>query len=267
MPVIYIILLIGAVAFIIFYFMSFKKLCKLKREIHITNDELHIQSKKIEELNNELNSLSYSISHDLRTPIRAINGFSRIFQKEFGSKLNKEGNELLNIISDNIKILNKQIESILLYSRIVRRDMKFTNINIKIMINEIFQEMIEREPERKIDLILKEIPDVWGDRSMIRQLWINLLSNSIKFTQLKSIAVIEIGGYENKNENVFYIKDNGIGFDIKYADKAFNLFQRLHTSKEFEGIGAGLAIVKIIVQRHDGNISVDSALDIGFLSP
>lgn len=233
---------------------------KAEEEVRILNEELE---KRVTERTKELESFSYSVSHDLRAPIRAIDGFSRKLTEQYESVLDDEGKRLLNIVLKNTKNMGQLIDDLLTFSRLSRKKFELQEINMAELVNEVLKELNEFNEDRKLDISVRELPNVKGDRTLMRQVIVNLLSNSIKFTKSRDTAVIEVGGFAEDNLNSYYVKDNGVGFDMKYVDKAFEVFQRLHSSKEFEGTGVGLAIVHKIIQRHGGEIWAGGEVDKG----
>jgi len=209
---------------------------------------------QLESSNQELDAFTYSVAHDLKEPLRAIDGFSKILMEDYSKKMGDDGKRLISIICDNTGKMGKLIEDLLALSRIGRCGIKKEHLNPKLFIDSICKELIAIHPNREISIDIKELPDSFADKSLMRQVWVNLISNAIKFTQTKKKALIEIGGSKDENNFVtYYIKDNGLGFDMKYADKLFGVFQRLH-GQEIEGTGVGLANVKRIIMRHGGQV-------------
>lgn len=200
----------------------------------------------------ELESFSYSVSHDLRAPLRAIVGFSNILLEDYANKIDDEGKRLLNVISENTKKMGALIDDLLALSRIGRKDIESTEINMNSIAEEVYKEAVHPGLNKEIEFSIDNLPPAYGDPIMIHQVFFNLLSNAIKFTGPKNKAIIKVGGWSENNENIYYVKDNGVGFDMEYADKLFRPFQRLHTDKEFAGSGIGLAIVYRIIKRHKG---------------
>jgi light-regulated signal transduction histidine kinase (bacteriophytochrome) len=224
------------------------------RSLNELNENLKKESEKLEDANKELEAFAYSVSHDLRVPLRAIDGFSRIVMEDYEDKLDDEGKRLLTIIRENTLKMGHLIDDILLLSRASRQEMRVSPVDMESLVMNVFEELKPSIEDREIQLEIKSLPQAYGDRTLLYQVISNLISNSIKFTRFKEKAVIEIGADEGKDENVYYVKDNGAGFDMKYVNKLFGLFQRLHGSNEFEGTGVGLSIVQRIVRRHGGRV-------------
>lgn len=225
--------------------------------------ELIKRTKQLEAANKELEAFSYSVSHDLRAPLRAIDGFSRVMLEDYSDKFDDEGKRYLKIIRDNTQKMGQLIEDLLALSRLGRKQMEISEIDMAKLAKEVYDELKITTPERTIQLDIKTLPPAHGDQSMIRQVFVNLISNAIKFTRPREKAVIEICGVTEGNENVYYVKDNGVGFDMQYVNKLFGVFQRLHSADEFEGTGVGLAIVQRIVHRHGGRVWAEGKVNEG----
>jgi signal transduction histidine kinase len=208
--------------------------------------------------NQELESFSYSVSHDLRAPLRAIDGFSRIVLEDYYDKLDDEGRHCLDMLRDNSARMRQLIDDILAFSRMSRQDICTESMDVAALATTVFGELKASVPERDIELQLGHLPAAKGDRVMLRQVLRNLLANAIKFSAARAKAVIEVSGTVQAAENVYCVRDNGVGFDMRYSDKLFGVFQRLHAQEEFEGTGIGLAIVKRIVLRHGGRVWAES---------
>ncbi|HEY6586401.1 MAG TPA: histidine kinase dimerization/phospho-acceptor domain-containing protein, partial [Candidatus Methanoperedens sp.] len=185
--------------------------------------ELIKRTTQLESANKELEAFSYSVSHDLRAPLRAIDGFSRVLLEEYTDKLDDEGKRYLNIVRDNTQKMGQLIEDLLALSRLGRKEMQVSRIDMAKLAKTVFDELKEANPGRNIQLDIKTLPPAYGDQAMIRQVFVNLLSNAIKFTRFKENAVIEIGSIVRMNENVYYVKDNGVGFDMQYLNKLFGV--------------------------------------------
>jgi len=213
---------------------------------------------RVQERTKELESFSYSVSHDLRAPLRAIAGFSKIIADDYKDKLDDEGRRLLEIVRTNAIRMGQLIDDILEFSRMGSREMGASPIDMELMVREVFDDLLDSFTGRDVRLEIKTLSPAQGDKVMIRQVIVNLLANAIKFTRLKAGAVIEVSSVEHDGECIYCIKDNGDGFDMRYVHKLFNVFERLHDRKEFEGTGIGLAIVKRIIERHGGCVWAES---------
>jgi PAS domain S-box-containing protein len=209
---------------------------------------------QLEAANKELEAFSYSVSHDLRAPLRALDGYSRILLEDYGPILDDEGKRVCSTISTNARIMGKLIEDLLAFSRIGRTGMKPSPVDMAALVQSIFSELTSFEDRTRFDFNIGPLPKAQGDPAMIRLVWTNLLSNAVKFSSKKELSVIKVDSEVRSGEVIYSIRDNGAGFDMRYADKLFGAFQRLHSSKEFEGTGVGLAIVQRIVQRHGGRV-------------
>jgi two-component system sensor kinase len=227
------------------------------------NEKLKKRSEKLEDANNELEAFAYSVSHDLRVPLRAIDGFSRIVMEDYEDKLDDEGKRLLNIIRENTHKMGQLIDDILLLSRASRQEMKFSKIDMEELVKRVFEEQKLSSKNQNIRLEIESLPPAYGDRVLLQQVLNNLIANSFKFTEPKDERIIEVGSEKGKKEIIYYVKDNGVGFDMKYKDKLFGLFQRLHGTDEFEGTGVGLSIVQRVIRRHGGNVWGEGELNKG----
>ncbi len=218
------------------------------------NVELQQRARALEDANLELESFSYSVSHDLRTPLRAIDGFAHILLDDYAGKLDEEGKRLLKVVRDNTSRMGQLIDDMLKFSRTGRVELTFSGIDMEGMAHAVFEELQPSIGTTKPQLEIEHLPPARGDSAMMRQVFVNLLTNAIKFSRLRDPAKIKVGGAIKGDEAVYYVKDNGVGFDMQYVDKLFGVFQRLHGVTEFEGTGIGLAIVKRIVTRHGGRV-------------
>lgn len=213
--------------------------------------------------NRELEAFSYSVSHDLRAPLRAINGYTRILLEDYASKLDEEGNRVCAVIINETQRMGALIDDLLSFSRLSRKEMQSTRIDMKALVHSVYGELTTEERREHIDLKIGRLPSVEGDPALMHQVWVNLISNAIKFTSKRDRAFIEVGSKKSDDENIYYVRDNGAGFDIQYVDKLFGVFQRLHSENEFEGTGVGLAIVQRVVQRHGGRVWAEGETDKG----
>lgn len=213
-------------------------------------------------VNKELEAFTYSVSHDLRAPLRAINGYSKILQEDYAMKLDADGISSLNAILNNSKKMGELIDDLLAFSRLGRKEITTSEINMNILVKSVKEEEIIGN-SNEIEFKINELPSAMGQQALIKQVWVNLISNAIKFSKNQPKITIEIGSYFKDNVVVYYIKDNGAGFEMQYYDKLFGIFQRLHSQEEFEGTGIGLAIVQKIVTRHNGKVWAESKLNEG----
>jgi PAS domain S-box-containing protein len=204
--------------------------------------------------NKELEAFAYSVSHDLRAPVRAIGGYTKILEEEYFQHLDAEGQRLFGVILENTRKMDQLIDDLLSFSRLSRADMTLSPVNMDVIVRSCYTEITGNVPPPQISLTIKELPVVLGDQHMLVQVWANLLSNAVKYTRHCENPQIEISCERDANDDIFIIKDNGIGFDMKYAHNLFGVFQRLHSLRQYEGTGVGLAIVQRIVQRHGGRI-------------
>ena len=201
----------------------------------------------------ELDAFSYSVSHDLRAPLRAVDGFSRIVVEDYAGQLDDEGRRMLGLIRGETRRMGRLIDDLLAFARLGRQQMEPEPIDMRELAREVFDELAALDPGRKLRLDLHPLPPALGTLSMIRQVWVNLISNAIKFTQGREPGEIEIGTRDGEDGvPVYYVKDNGAGFDMRFAGKLFGVFQRLHSAEEFPGTGVGLSLVQRIAQRHGG---------------
>jgi two-component system sensor kinase len=213
---------------------------------------------------NELEVFCYSVSHDLRAPLRAVDGFSRILLEDYAEQLDDDGRRMLGVIRTEAQRMGRLIDAMLVFSRLGRQEMEIETIDMHEMARTVFDELAAHEAGRKLKLNLHPLPAACGSRPMIRQVWENLIGNAIKFTKGREIAEIEIGMDEgNDGVPTYYISDNGAGFDMRLAEKLFGIFQRFHSEEEFPGIGLGLALVQRIIHRHGGLIRAEAQVGEG----
>jgi len=221
------------------------------------------RSMQLEAANKELESFSYSVAHDLRAPLRAIDGYARMILKKQGDKFDKNTLDKFNVIRSNALLMGQLIDDLLTFSRLGRQHMSISKLDMDALMRDAWKELQVINPDRNMRLTVKNIPEGYGDRALIKQVCINLLSNAVKFTKNRDTAHIEAGGYSDGNEVVYYVRDNGVGFDMEYYDKLFGVFQRLHSADAFEGTGVGLAIVQRIVHMHGGRVWAEGKVDEG----
>jgi light-regulated signal transduction histidine kinase (bacteriophytochrome) len=232
-----------------------------------TSEELEIKrlGTELERARKDLDGLAYAVSHDLRAPMRAVDGYSRILEEEYAVKLDEDGRRMLGVIRSETLRMGRLIDGMLTFSRLGRQEMNVEEIDMWELVQTVFDDLAAKEtPGRDLRLNLKPIPPACGSPTMIRQLWEHLIGNSIKFTSGRDIAEIEIGSMDQgEGMREYYIRDNGAGFDMSLAGKLFGIFQRFHTEEEFPGAGIGLALVQRIVHRHGGSIQAEAQVNQG----
>jgi PAS domain S-box-containing protein len=235
-----------------------------EEEIRKLNVELEKRTSELEVTNKELEAFAYSVSHDLRAPLRHMGGFTELLQKHLALSLDEKSRRYMKIILESAKKMGTLIDDLLAFSRIGRAETRETMVSLEQLVKEVLTEIQPETGGRTIAWKIGALPDLYGDRSMLRLALINLVSNAVKFTRTQPQAEIEIGSMEKKEEGVVvFVRDNGVGFDMKYAHKLFGVFQRLHQSDSFEGTGIGLATVQRIIHRHGGRVWAESLLNRG----
>ncbi|HKK42702.1 MAG TPA: PAS domain S-box protein, partial [Bacteroidales bacterium] len=231
---------------------------KAENEVKRLNAELEDmveeRTRQLLDANKELESFSYSVSHDLRAPLRAIHSFTSILKEDYDKVLDDEGKRICGIIEDSSIHMGNLIDDLLSFSRVGRSEMLFSEVDMGKMVDAVINEISDPEIKEKISIIKGKLYPVEGDLNTLRLVWTNLISNAVKYSSKKPNPEIEIGSKKNKSSVIYYVKDNGAGFDMKYIGKLFGVFQRLHSQKEFEGNGVGLAIIQRIVARHGGRV-------------
>jgi signal transduction histidine kinase len=251
--------------------MTFRDITERKhaeQEIRRLNNELERRIKdrtgELEAANKELEAFAYSVSHDLRAPLRHIDGFIELLQKHMKNTLDTKGRHYMSLIAESAKQMGTLIDDLLQFSRMGRTEMLTTDVDLRPLVNEVIRSFRPETQGRRIDWQIGALPCVAGDRPMLRIVLANLIANAIKFTRPRQTARIEIGTCtDNPEEFVIFVRDNGVGFDMNYADKLFGVFQRLHRSDEFEGTGIGLANVQRIINRHGGRVWAEAKVDEG----
>jgi len=221
------------------------------------------RTEQLQATNEELESFSYSVSHDLRSPLRAVEGFSLILEEDYGDRLDDEGKRVLSIVRVNAKKMNELIEELLTFSRLGRQSLQPAKIDMQQLVNSVYQETGSQRDTSQISFNIGELPDARGDYALLKQVWSNLLSNAVKYSSQNREPRINVNGHIEGGEIVYSVKDNGAGFDMEYYDKLFVVFQRLHKPEDFPGTGVGLAIVHRIITRHGGRVWAEGKVGEG----
>lgn len=244
-------------------------LLRLQSEVQLqeSHDDLEKRveerTQQLELANKDLEAFSYSISHDLRAPLRALSGFSRILMEDFESTLPEEANEHLQVIDQEAARMSKMIEELLTFSRLGKQPLNFVSVALGDVVQGVLAQLKSQQNGRQIEITVSDLPICWGDRTLLEHVMMNLLSNALKYTCKQEQAHIEVGYKQDEADNIYYVKDNGVGFSMRYAHKLFGVFQRLHSAQEFEGVGVGLSIVARIIHRHGGRIWAESEVGKG----
>jgi PAS domain S-box-containing protein len=225
--------------------------------------ELKRAENESKKANQELEAFSYSVSHDLRAPLRSINGFARILSEDFGPTLNEEGNRQIGKIIVNANRMGRLIDDLLSFSRLGKKEIKKGEVMLDDFVREIANNLIDQEKSRVILFNADPLGKCFADESMLEQVWVNLISNALKYSRKSEHPEIHIGAIETGDEKIFFVKDNGVGFDMKFSNKIFGVFQRLHRAEDFDGTGVGLALVKRIIERHNGRIWFEAEVNKG----
>lgn len=236
----------------------------LERVKHEAEDlELKVRERTVElqTTNRELEAFSYSVSHDLRSPLRAVIGYASMLEEDYGDRLDDEGRRLLATVSESAGKMGQLIDDLLAFSRLGHQPVIGAPVNMGMLVRQVIDAQLPAPPGAR--LVIGELPDAHGDRALLRQVWANLIANARKYSGKKAQPVIEIGGRVEDRETAYWVRDNGAGFDMRYYDKLFGVFQRLHAEDEFAGSGVGLAIVDRVVTRHGGRVWAEGKTDVG----
>lgn len=236
---------------------SEKAMLYMVEDLNAMTAELKQERQKLETINKELEAFSYSVSHDLRAPLRGINGFTDILLEEYSGYMDSEGRRICSVIKTNATKMGQLIDDLLSFSRLARKEMHVSAIDVTQMVQGVYTDLTTPADREKYHLKINRMEAAYGDPALIRQVWMNLISNALKFSSKKQEPMIEISCQRNEQKIIYSVKDNGSGFDMRYSDKLFGVFQRLHSANEFEGTGVGLANVKRIVFRHGGEVGAE----------
>ena len=218
---------------------------------------------ELEAANRDLEAFSFSVSHDLRAPLRAMDGFCGIIEEELGEKLGESGRRMFKVVRDSTHRMGRLIDDLLAFARLGRQPLSKQPVSISTLVREVVNDLRKEQIQRRIEVRVEDLPQCLGDPALLKQVFINLLSNAFKFTRNKEEAVVEVGCDQIGGEKTYFIRDNGVGFDMRRAEKLFEAFHRLHGGREFEGTGVGLSIVHRVIRRHGGRIWAEAEVDRG----
>lgn len=230
--------------------------CELEKRVMERTAELQAA-------NRELESFAYAVSHDLRAPLRAIDGFAQMVVEDYAPQLPAEGQRKLRVIRERVIHTGKLIDGLLVLSRVGRQALQRVRVDVEDAVRHVLEELSPELQGRQVEIRVGELPPCSADPTLLEVVFTNLLSNALKYTRRRQAAEVEVGALERDGTWVYYVRDNGAGFDMRQCDRLFGVFQRLHLASEFEGIGVGLSVVRRIVERHGGRIWADAAVDRG----
>lgn len=230
---------------------------------HQLEEKVKERTTQLQTLNSELESFSYSVSHDLRAPLRAVNGYATMLKEDYGDKIDAEGNRFMNSIIEDAGRMGALIDDLLAFSRIGRKELMRQEVNMKVLVSSCIQELRQNTSLDKYKITVDDLGNCEGDHALLKQVWTNVIGNAVKYSSKRDHPEIEISYKGEDGEHVYIVKDNGVGFDMRYVHKLFGVFQRLHSDHEFEGTGIGLALVHRIISKHRGRIWAESVLDEG----
>ena len=226
-------------------------------------DEVTQLKERVAELEKELDSIMYSVSHDLRAPLRAVQGFAQALSEDYGDKLEGDALKYLNVIDSGSKQMTAMIDALLNLSRFNRQEFTASTLNMNEIVAGVVLEIKAKLRNTNVEFIVSDLPPISADLSLIRQVWTSLLTNAVKFSATQSAPRVEVGAKTEPGKNIYFVRDNGIGFDMNYAKRLFWMFQRLHNDPAFDGVGSGLAIVRLLVRRHNGKVWAEAKPNAG----
>jgi signal transduction histidine kinase len=226
---------------------------------HSLEQQVKARTEDLEAANKELEAFSYSVSHDLRAPLRAVSGYAMMLKEDYGDSFDDEANRITGNILSNVKMMGRLIDDLIAFSRLGKREVTRRSVDMKALAESCVTQLLAGWPQEKFTIVAGDLPNCAGDEDLLKQVWMNLIGNAFKYSAPNAEPFIEIGYTGGTADTIYYVRDNGAGFDMKYADKLFKVFQRLHSHEEFEGTGVGLALVKRIVDKHKGKIWAESA--------
>ncbi len=236
---------------------------RAEAEIKKLNQDLQRRAVELEAANKELEAFSYSVSHDLRAPLRAINGFSRILVNEYAPQIAPEAGRYLQMVRHNAQQMGCLVDDLLAFSRLSRSPLNKQLVASTDLVRQVLADLEHEQENRHVEILLSELPTCQADPALLKQVWVNLITNALKFTRLSEVARIEVGCQQTHSAAIYFVKDNGVGFDMQYAHKLFGVFQRLHRAEDYEGTGVGLAIVQRVIHRHGGRVWAEAEINKG----
>jgi light-regulated signal transduction histidine kinase (bacteriophytochrome) len=236
---------------------------EIRSQAKTLKTRVDLRTWELQASNQELEAFSYSVSHDLRAPLRAIQGFSSILKEDHADQLNGDACQLIDTVQRNAQRMSQLINDLLAFSRLGRQPFECKDIDMQELVKQALDELSPMLKDRSVDIQVGDLPAIQGDRALLLQVWLNLLGNALKYTAKRDQASVAVDAQTDANEVVYRVRDNGAGFDMKYADRLFKVFQRLHSLEEFEGTGAGLAIVQRVIHRHGGRVGAEGQVDAG----
>jgi len=243
--------------------LGFTKVTRDITERTRLEQEIQQHSVALEAANKELDAFSYSVAHDLRAPLRAIDGFSRVLLEEHAPTLPPEAQHYLNAVRRNSQRMGLLIDDLLAFSRLSRQPLNKQLVRPADLVRQCVDELRAEQQGRRVQIAIGDLPACQADPALLKHVWMNLMSNALKYTRKQEVAVIEVGSREQAGACVYFVKDNGVGIDMQYADKLFGVFQRLHRPEDYEGTGVGLAIVQRVIHRHGGRVWAEAAVNKG----
>jgi light-regulated signal transduction histidine kinase (bacteriophytochrome) len=237
---------------------------KVEEEVRTLNAELdrrvHERTAELEAANKELEAFSYSVSHDLRAPLRRMAGFATILVEDYASHLPEEAQQFLRTVNKNAIQMGELIDCLLAFSRLGRQPLRKQEVAPAHIVLEVWEDFCEEREGRRVEFTMGDLPACEADPMLLKQVFVNFLSNALKYSRTREVTKIEVG---RTDDGVYYVRDNGVGFDMRYGEKLFGVFQRLHRAEDYEGVGVGLALVQRIIQRHGGRVWAESVLNQG----
>ena len=243
--------------------VSANELGELGRRFDHMTGELQASQARMTAANKELEAFAYSVSHDLRAPLRGMDAFSRILLEKHTSQMEQDARHCLQMIRDNAQQMGHLIDDLLAFSRLGQQKLRKEPVDQEVLVRSVIQSLQAEQQGRQIDLAIGELPAAEADPRLLKQVWVNLITNAFKYTRGRETAVVRVGSETQSGSPVYYVQDNGVGFDMRYAHKLFKVFQRLHRAEDYEGTGVGLAIVQRIIDRHGGRIWVQAEKNQG----